>query len=88
MMSIWNKVREKHYIQTIGGVTELRAAMIWAEMGDVDDFKHPDPSCTVKIPIIGTFQYINQSKIIMLISHTRMIFSHDRAGLCSKISSG
>jgi transposase len=42
MMSIWNKVREKHYIQTIGGVTELRAAMIWAEMGNVDDFKHPD----------------------------------------------
>ena len=42
MMSIWNKVREKHYIQTISGVTELRAAMIWAEMGNVDDFKHPD----------------------------------------------
>jgi len=44
-------------------------------------------SCTVKIPIIGTFQYINQSKIIMLISDACMIFSHDRAGLCSKISS-
>lgn len=42
MMSIWNEVRDKHYIQTIGGVTELRAAMIWAEMGNVDDFKHPD----------------------------------------------
>lgn len=42
MMSIWNNVREKHYLQTIGGVTELRAAMIWAEMGNVDEFKHPD----------------------------------------------
>jgi transposase len=42
MMLIWNKVRDKHYIQTITGVSELRAAMIWAEMGNVDDFKHPD----------------------------------------------
>jgi transposase len=42
MMSIWNKVREKHFIQTINGVSELRSAMIWAEMGNVDDFKHPD----------------------------------------------
>ncbi len=39
--------------------------------------------CTVKIPIIGTFKYINQSNIIILISNTCMIFSHDRAGLCS-----
>ncbi len=42
MLSIWKKVRDNHYIQTIDGISELRAAMIWAEMGDIDDFKHPD----------------------------------------------
>jgi len=49
--------------------------------------KLPFSTCTVKIPIIGTFQYINQSKIIKLISYACLIFSHDRAGLCFKISS-
>jgi transposase len=42
ILFMWSKVREKHYIQTIIGVSELRAAMIWAEMGEVDDFKNPD----------------------------------------------
>jgi len=42
ILFMWSEVRDKHYIQTITGVSQLRAAMIWAEMGDVEDFKNPD----------------------------------------------
>ena len=61
--------------------------LIWATMGYKPTILLADAACTVKIPIIGTFQYINQSKIIILISNDHMIFSYDRAGLCFKISS-
>jgi transposase len=42
IFAIWGKVRDKHYIQTIPGISEFRAAMIWAEIGDIENFKHPD----------------------------------------------
>jgi transposase len=42
MLEIWKKVRKEHYIQTIHGVSELRAAMIWAEMGNIEYYTHPD----------------------------------------------
>ena len=32
----------KHYLQTIPGISDLMAAMIWAEIGDVENFSHPD----------------------------------------------
>jgi transposase len=42
IFAIWEKVKDKHYIQTIPGISEFRAAMIWAEIGDIENFKHPD----------------------------------------------
>jgi transposase len=42
IFAIWDKVKDKHYIQTIPGISEFRAAMIWAEIGDIENFKHPD----------------------------------------------
>lgn len=42
IFAIWDNVKDKHYIQTIPGISEFRAAMIWAEIGDIENFKHPD----------------------------------------------
>lgn len=42
ILAIWDKVKSKHYIQTITGISEIRAAIIWAEIGDIENFKHPD----------------------------------------------
>ena len=42
MLAIWDQVKSDHYIQTIPGISELRAAVIWAEIGDIENFKHPD----------------------------------------------
>lgn len=42
IFAIWDKVKDKHYIQTITGISEFRAAMIWAEIGDINNFTHPD----------------------------------------------
>jgi transposase len=42
ILAIWENVKDKHYIQTIPGISEFRAAMIWAEIGDIENFKHPD----------------------------------------------
>jgi len=42
IFAIWENVKDKHYIQTIPGISEFRAAMIWAEIGDIENFKHPD----------------------------------------------
>jgi len=42
IFAIWEKVKDKHYIQTIPGISEFKAAMIWAEIGDIENFKHPD----------------------------------------------
>ncbi len=42
MLMIWEKVKNEHYIQTIPGISEFRAAIIWAEIGDIENFKHPD----------------------------------------------
>lgn len=42
ILEIWEKVSDKHYLQTIPGITKLKAAMIWAEIGDVENFSHPD----------------------------------------------
>jgi transposase len=38
----WETVKCKHYLQTIPEVSDLMAAMIWAEHGDVENFSHPD----------------------------------------------
>jgi transposase len=42
ILAIWDKVSDKHYLQTIPGITKLKAAMIWAEIGDIENFSHPD----------------------------------------------
>lgn len=42
ILKIWDKVKDKHYLQTIPGITELKAAMIWGEIGEVENFRHPD----------------------------------------------
>ena len=38
----WDKVKDKHYLQTIPGISDLMAATIWAELGDIENFQHPD----------------------------------------------
>ncbi|WP_082098504.1 MULTISPECIES: transposase [unclassified Methanosarcina] len=35
-------MKDKHYLQTIPGISDLIAAMIRAELGDVENFRHPD----------------------------------------------
>lgn len=42
ILGLWETVKDKHYLQTIPGVSDLMAAMIWAEIGDVENFSHPD----------------------------------------------
>ena len=38
----WDKVKDKHYPQTIPGIKDLMATTIWAELGDIENFQHPD----------------------------------------------
>jgi transposase len=33
ILKIWERVKDKHYLQTIPGITELKAAMIWGKLG-------------------------------------------------------
>jgi transposase len=42
ILAAWETVKDKHYLQTIPGISDLMAAMIWAELGDVENFSHPD----------------------------------------------
>ena len=42
ILAAWETVKDKHYMQTIPGVSDLMAAMIWAELGDIENFNHPD----------------------------------------------
>src|SRR5664280_1423467 len=42
ILALWETVKDKHYLQTIPGISDLMAAMIWAELGDVENFSHPD----------------------------------------------
>ncbi|RPJ64539.1 MAG: IS110 family transposase, partial [Alphaproteobacteria bacterium] len=42
ILAAWETVKNKHYLQTIPGVSDLMAAIIWAELGDVENFNHPD----------------------------------------------
>ena len=42
ILTLWETVKDKHYLQTIPGISDLMAAMIWAELGDVENFQHPD----------------------------------------------
>ena len=42
ILGLWETVKDKHYLQTIPGISDLMAAMIWAELGDVENFSHPD----------------------------------------------
>ena len=42
ILAAWETVKDKHYLQTIPGVSDLMAAMIWAEIGDIENFNHPD----------------------------------------------
>jgi len=42
ILALWETVKDKHYMQTIPGVSNLMAAMIWAELGDIENFNHPD----------------------------------------------
>jgi transposase len=42
ILAAWETVKDKHYLQTIPGVSDLMAAMIWAELGDIENFNHPD----------------------------------------------
>ncbi len=41
MLAIWEKIKSNHYIQTITGISEIRTAIIWAEIGDIQNFKYP-----------------------------------------------
>jgi transposase len=42
ILALWETVKDKHYLQTIPGISDLMAAIIWAEIGDVENFSHPD----------------------------------------------
>ncbi|WP_229395657.1 IS110 family transposase [Methanosarcina sp. DH1] len=42
ILAIWETVKNKHFIQTIPGISNLMAAIIWAELGDIENFRHPD----------------------------------------------
>jgi len=42
ILAAWDTVKDKHYLQTIPGISDLMAATIWAELGDVENFRHPD----------------------------------------------
>jgi len=42
ILAAWETVKDKHNMQTIPGVSNLMAAMIWAELGDIENFNHPD----------------------------------------------
>jgi transposase len=42
ILTLWETVKDKHYLQTIPGISDLMAATIWAEIGDVENFSHPD----------------------------------------------
>ena len=42
ILAAWETVKDKHYLQTIPGVSDLMAATIWAELGDIESFSHPD----------------------------------------------
>ncbi|AKB29347.1 hypothetical protein MSSAC_2932 [Methanosarcina siciliae C2J] len=42
ILALWETVKDKHYLQTISGISDLMAAMSWAELGDVENFQHPD----------------------------------------------
>ncbi|HII00519.1 TPA: IS110 family transposase [Methanosarcinaceae archaeon] len=42
ILAAWETVKDKHYLQTIPGISDLMAAIIWAELGDVENFQHPD----------------------------------------------
>ena len=42
ILALWETVKDKHYLQTIPGISDLMAAIIWAELGDVENFSHPD----------------------------------------------
>ena len=42
ILAAWETVKDKHYLQTIPGVSDLMAATIWAELGDIENFNHPD----------------------------------------------
>jgi transposase len=42
ILAAWETVKDKHYLQTIPGISDLMAAMIWAELGNVENFSHPD----------------------------------------------
>jgi transposase len=42
ILALWGTVKDKHYLQTIPGISDLMAATIWAELGDVENFSHPD----------------------------------------------
>jgi transposase len=42
ILAAWETVKDKHYLQTIPEVSDLMAAMIWVELGDIENFNHPD----------------------------------------------
>jgi transposase len=42
ILALWETVKDKHYLQTIPGISDLMAAIIWAEIGDIENFSHPD----------------------------------------------
>jgi transposase len=42
ILSIWDSVKDRYYTQTIDGVSDIRAATICAEIGNIDNFTHPD----------------------------------------------
>jgi transposase len=42
ILSIWSKVKNEHYIHTIDGISDMRAATIYAEIGNIENFTHPD----------------------------------------------
>ena len=42
IQSIWSCLSDQYFTQTIDGISELRAAMICAEIGNIENFTHPD----------------------------------------------
>jgi transposase len=42
ILSIWETVKDRFYTQTIIGLSDLRVATICAEIGNINNFSHPD----------------------------------------------
>ena len=42
MFCIWNKIKGRYYTHTISGLGKIQSVIICAEIGNINDFSHPD----------------------------------------------